>query len=158
MIIRMIVALTLMAVAGAVAAYDAGAQGSWGSSCNGASHWYSTGTEFGTLVYIDPTPAASWVMDRAGCVRAVHVAPHDAGQYSAESIAVGSLWLNGAPALPGVFAVDGPLAPMTLTTLASIPAGALRVVRGDVITLALDSGETGAPTFPAGVWMLEVRQ
>lgn len=159
MIIRVIIALALMAISARAAGQSpAGAQSSWGQSCNGPAHWYQAGTEFGTLVYVDAEPAVSWVIDRAGCVRAVYVAPHTAGQYSSESIAVGALWLNGAPVLPGVFTVNGPLAPMTLTQLASIPAGALRVARGDVVTLALDSGETAAPTFPPGVWVLEVRQ
>ena len=150
-------ALVLALAAGlGVGGWPAVAQHQWGPGTGGAPRWYQHNQFQWIVPFEEPGPIVSFAIDAPGYVTGVYAAPHEAGGYDAESYAVGGLLVNGRPAASGLWVTAGPLAPLVLTRLAAIPRGPIRVVRGDVVTVTLSDGGSGAPTWPETTWVLEV--
>lgn len=123
-----------------------------------AARWYQH-NQFQWVVPFDaPGPVVSFAIDAPGHVTGVLAAPHEAGWYSPESLAVGGLWVNGQPAVDRLWVTDGPMRPLVLSRLGDVPPGALPVRRGDVVTITLSDGATGSPTWPETTWVLEVQE
>jgi len=152
---RILIGLAAVLVLSASAAR---AQSSWGPVTRPVPRWYQHNQFQWIVPFGDPGPVVSFAIDAPGHVTGVLAAPHEAGGYDPESIAIGGLWVNGRPAIDKLWVTDGPLRPLVLTRLGAVPVGTLRVVRGDVVTITLSDGGTGSPTWPETTWVLEVQQ
>lgn len=122
------------------------------------ARWYQHNQFEWIVPFEAPGPVVSFAVDTPGHVTGVLATPHTAGGYSPESLAIGGLWLNGRPAVEKLWVTDGPMAPLVLSRMGTVPFGALPVARGDVVTITLGDGATGSPTWPETTWVLEVQQ
>lgn len=163
MLIRMILAAALMIMA-PMAMAEGGATVTAGG---GASRYYQIATPEmvlrSDLPYHNPVPALSFAIDTPGTVKAIHIIPTAEILGSVEDMVLGSVWVNASagPTIDDLFAIQNHVPPMVLHKLADVGMPQtydMPVASGDVVTVLLSDGQTGAPPLPPATWVLEVQE